>query len=329
MENVLYTKISFQQNIWSGITDQDLTIREVLGMIKSGTYNTKVLELRNLLDNNNQDEYNNKKKSLPAVTFSATFIERRSQSNVKNYNSIIVLDIDKLDTDQILECERKLMQDKYVFSYWRSPSNRGFKGLVRIQFSGIDDKIGIDQKHKSAFYKLSRYFDQELCLKIDNSGSDITRLCLLSYDTNLVVKENITYFEVLSADLNLRLNQGNNNSTSNNGTSERDKLYNPYQKNSPVYRKQMTDIIRFLTKKGLSITFDYESWFRVAMAIANSFTYDVGLKYFLKLSAMDCEKYDEENCKKFLAYCYSKTKKLIKFTCIIDLAKEKGFRTRL
>ena len=55
---------------------------------------------------------------------------------------------------------------------------------------------------------------------------------------------------------------------------------------------------KFLTKNEKSITFDYDDWLRVALAIAGSFTYEVGLRYFIELSKMDGIKFNENNCKK-------------------------------
>ena len=42
-----------------------------------------------------------------------------------------------------------------------------------------------------------------------------------------------------------------------------------------------------MTKRNLSITNSYEEWYRIALAIANTFTYEIGEKYFLKISKID------------------------------------------
>ena len=72
--------------------------------------------------------------------------------------SQVQLEIDKLTEKQIIENQNQLLNDDYVFSFWRSPSNKGFKGLVFIDFKNINIEIDLDKQHKSAFKKLSDYF---------------------------------------------------------------------------------------------------------------------------------------------------------------------------
>lgn len=42
------------------------------------------------------------KKSLPAFTVSATYEGARRAENIMQYNGIVVLDIDKLDADEVI-----------------------------------------------------------------------------------------------------------------------------------------------------------------------------------------------------------------------------------
>ena len=88
----------------------------------------------------------------------------------------------------------------------------------------------------------------------------------------------------------------------------------------------MKNIIKYLTKNKLSITNSYDEWYRVAIIIANSFTYDVGEKYFLQLSQLDKSKYNEVECKNILIDCYENSRGEINFNSIIHLASEKGFK---
>ena len=110
--------------------------------------------------------------------------------------------------------------------------------------------------------------------------------------------------------------------------SNRDALYNPAERNNQYNRKLMTDIIRHLTNKNLSITFLYSDWCKVAMAIANTFTYDIGLNYFRKLSKLDEAKYNEIHCANFLLNCYEIKNGKVTFASIIHLANEKRYKTK-
>jgi hypothetical protein len=111
-------------------------------------------------------------------------------------------------------------------------------------------------------------------------------------------------------------------------TSNKDALYNPLERNKQHDRKLMTDIIRHLRNKNLSITYSYGEWCKVAMAIANTFTYDIGLKYFTKLSKLDSGKYNEIHCTNFLINCYETRNGNVNFASIIHIANEKGYKTK-
>ena len=86
-------------------------------------------------------------------------------------------------------------------------------------------------------------------------------------------------------------------------------------------------IIKYLKKNNKSITVTYTDWFRVALAIANSFTHEVGQKYYLQLCELDGDNYDEYKSKYLLDYCYANRKLgKIGFPTIVYLAKQAGFK---
>jgi len=326
--DILTYKVSFQENTWSKISSEP-TIENILGLIKSDTYKSRITELRIRLKNGDQEFYDNFKKQLPAVTFSGTFNEKRTSENLKSYNPLLVIDIDKLDKEELETTYTILLKDEYVLSFWLSPSNKGLKGLVSINYEYENKEIDLNTKHKSAFNKLSNYFIETYRIELDKSGSDITRLCFLSYDENLVLKNDYKRFEVNEDDILLKKKQDSPKSgVKLKFASNRDALYNPAGRDNKFNRKLMTDILRFLRNKSLSITYTYEDWCKVAMAISNSFTYDVGLKYFLKLSAMDSEKFNEITCTNFLMNCYETRKGNLNFSSIVYLANQKGYKTK-
>lgn len=326
--NILNLTVSFQENTWSEIILEP-TIETILKEIKSDKYKPQISALRLSLENGDHEFYDNYKKKLPAVTFSATFNQRRKSDNLKNYNSLIVIDIDKLQEEQIIENYNQLLKDEYVIAFWRSPSNKGFKGLVAIDFR-VDnkEKNELEKLHKSAFKKLSDYFLINYNIELDNSGSDITRLCFLSFDQNAVIKPNVKKFIINNEDILLSNKKEASKKSDQKFISSKDALYNHNNRNKPLDRKLMSDIIRYLANKQLSITYTYKEWCKVAMTIANTFTYDIGLNYFLKLSKLDSSKYDVINCTNFLIDCYETRKGNINFSSIIYLANQKGYKTK-
>ena len=110
--------------------------------------------------------------------------------------------------------------------------------------------------------------------------------------------------------------------------NKKDSLYNPKGKNLPSNRLAIKSIIRFLSKRDLSITNTYEKWYRVAFAIATSFTYDIGEKYFLSLCRLDKAKHNEIESKNLLISCYEKTGFKISFNTIYHYAQEYGYKSK-
>lgn len=324
---ILKLRVSYQENAWASLTNE-ISIQESLERIKSETFKPKISELRHFLENGKKAEYDKNKVKLPAVTFCATFNNKRKKDDLKNYNSIIVIDIDKLDSEDLIKVWNFLANDELVFTFWKSPSNKGVKGLISVQYDFELNDTNIDLAHKSAFSKLSDYFNNNYQIELDKSGSDTTRLCFFSHDSDLVLKDNYKSFEVLASDQLILKTKKSDKTVSIKSVSNQDSLYNPVNKNNQSDRKTIGSIITFLERKNISITKSYENWYKVAMSIANSFTYDIGLKYFNRLSAIDKEKYDEINCTNFLQNCYESRNGSIKFNSLIHLANEKGYLTK-
>ncbi len=327
LTNILNMKVSFQANAWTEIASE-LTIEAVLNQIKSDKHKRQIEDLRNKLKQGDKENYDNYKKKLPAVTFSATFNSRRTNEYLKSYNPLIIIDIDKLNPQQLKTTYDNLFGDPCVISFWLSPSNHGYKGIVAIDFQINEDEIDLVTKHKSAFKKLSEYFLEKYDIELDKSGSDITRLCFLSHDNFLVKKLVFENFVVTNEDLIVTGKSPANKNIKLSFASNLDALYNPTGKNNQFDRKIMTDIIRHLRNKKQSITHNYEEWCKVAMSIANTFTYEIGLNYFLKLSSLDTNKYNEVACTNFLINCYETRKGNINFSSLIYLANQKGYTTK-
>lgn len=327
LNDILKYKVSYQENTWTSLS-KDITIGESLELIKSNTYKSRIERLRNHLKNGNKAEYDKHKVTLPAVTFCATFEKKRRKEYLNTYNSIIVIDIDKLEDKELKQVWNFLEKDPLIFTFWKSPSNKGIKGLISIKYDFEFNKEDIDLIHKSAFKKSAIYFDEKYGIELDNSGSDITRLCFFSYDNELILKNDYKSFEILKSDLLVIKTEQKGKTTKIKSVSNKDALYNPSNRNNQRDRKTISSILKFLEHKNLSITNSYENWYKVAMSITNSFTYDIGLNYFKRFSAIDKEKYNEINCTNFLQNCYESRNGSINFNYIIHLANEKDYFTK-
>lgn len=326
IKDILQYKVSFQLTTWTPVS-KELTIGEVLTEIKSDKYLLQVNNLRQLLKDGNGESYGIHKKNLPSITFCGTFNERRKRELLKSYNSLIVIDIDNLSQEEFGRVKQVLQSAQYVFSFWESPSQKGLKGLVSLSYNFPLNQDNIDKAHKSAFQKLSEYFLSTYQIELDESGSDTTRLCFFSFDPNTIIKEDVNQFVVLEKDIVVSKEKvGIFKSKIVASKGSKDTLFNPKNKNSPENRKTIQSIIKYLSKRSISITSNYEEWYRVAYAIANTFTHEIGEKYYLSLCKLDGSKYNEANSKNMLQYCYENSSDRIRFNSIIYFANQKGYQ---
>jgi len=316
-DTIFSDSVSYQDYAFSKDT-KEISIGNFLDSIKNEKYNNEIIKLRKYLSVGDIKRYNQEKIRLPSVTFSGLFTETRKIESLSKYNDICVIDIDKILSQDIIKYLDLLYSDPFVFSFWLSPSGRGIKGLVK--FSYISEPIISDSYvcHKYAFSELSNYFKGSYNIEIDKSGSDITRLCFVSSDRNLIIKEQTKEFPIdnqslfISASINTR----RKNDLNTNYFILKNYM-NSKGKNKTSTRVEIQKITNFLKKRNLSITSTYENWYRVAYAISNTFTYDLGEKYYLRLCRLDGSRHDEELSKSMLQYCYVNSRNAISFGTVL------------
>lgn len=322
--------IDYQLSIFSNTFDtmgSQTILEKELNDIRIGVYKNQILSCRDaLLNVGDKDLYKKHKSQLKAVTFCGTFKGGRKLSNLVNYNSIIVIDVDGLEGDEAMLVKAKLAQDKYVMALWISPSSQGIKGLIKIA-SSVD-------AHKSFFSSLSIYFLQEYGIELDKSGSDITRLCYVSWDEDIYINYDSEVFKTL-----IELESSQSEEERVTTKLERPKTVPNISLNKSAYateglnnqanRAEIKKIIKFLSGRDLSITDNYSDWMKVAVIIANSFSYDVGESYFLSLCRIDHVKHDENKSKELLKFCYNNRNlnhtNRISFSTLIYMATLKGY----
>lgn len=326
--NLLSLLVSYQENAWAKLS-KDITLGDSLRSIKDGTYKRQVGILRSYIESDQIDLYKANKTKLPAVTFSASFNLIRNRDSIANYNRVLVLDIDNLSNEKLIYVKQILLNDDYIYAFWESPSMAGIKGLIFLEYDDEFEGKDLNASHKYAFKCISKYFQEKYEIELDVSGSDITRLCFFSHDENLFQREEIRRFnikykkEALDMSISEKKDKAN---FSLQATSNR--KFNPLNRNKSSDRYTIKSVITFLKKRGKTITQDYNSWYQVAFAISNTFTYDVGLKHFLELSQLDSEKYNEKNCIAMLEYSYQYSDGSFNFGTIIYLAKINGYREK-
>jgi len=327
LDALLDSTITYQSNARTKSL-QSTTVRESLKFIQEGKFSHQINILRGFIRDNKLDYYKSNKTRLPAVTFSASFSEKRNRSFVKQYNNLLVLDIDNLNIEEMAIVKEKLEQDDHILAFWESPSKAGIKGLVYLDFDEFFDGRDINTSHTFAFKTVQDYFLDVHHIKLDSSGSDITRLCFFSFDVNLFLRASFKPLKILFdkeryGKTAVRVIREN---LVFDGKISKNKMFNPLNRNKPQDRRLISSILRYLKKSNKSITNDYHQWFQIAMSISSTFTYELGPKIFQTLSMLDSDKYSEENCKEMLDYCYQYSDGSFTFGTIIHFAQEVGYK---
>jgi hypothetical protein len=323
---VLSSLISFYPFLWSS-SNEIRTIGSVLEDFKGDKYKSIVLKMRDLYLSD-AEAYNVAKRGLPAATFCATFQNERRKENLQHYNSMMILDIDHIEESEKERIKEDLSGDEFVFAYWDSPSGKGIKGLVPLQYDFDIHITGVDLAHKTAFSEISKYLLTNYGINLDPSGSDYTRLCFISWDVNLVLKKVVNPF-IVREQMEIPVSRNRGMVTSNKKHEiSRDLLFNPLGKNNPHHKNTIKRIINFLRREKLSITYLYDDWMKVGFALANSFTFDLAYKYFHELSQMDPWKYKKDECTRMLENCYHYSFGVITFKTIKFLASQQGYHDK-
>jgi len=332
VDTILDNIVTYQDNAQSSQNLKQMSIGDFLLSIKNEKYKYEVTNLRNYYNKGDLKRYGLGKTRLPSVAFSGLFSGIRSKESLIKYNDVCVIDIDKISIQEIQKCLNILHSDPFVFSFWLSPSGRGIKGLIKFSFIMAPSVSSSHEYHKFAFSELNNYFIKKYNIEIDRTGSDITRLCFVSSDQELVLKEQVDEFPIDNQ--NIPVSFSANKKREKKITSSYFDIkehMNPDGRNKESKRTEIQKIIKFLIKRNLSITDTYEKWYRVAYAISSTFTYKLGEKYYLKLCRLDGPRHNEEESISMLQYCYINSKRAISFGTIryyFDKTKEAwGSRT--
>ena len=168
---------------------EDKPLEKILNDIKIGAYKAEISNIRALLSNDNKEAADQLKKQLIAFTVSGTFNNGRSIDKVETYSQYVILDIDKLSVSQLEDVRNTARLAPYTYVSFVSPSGKGIKIIVKVNTA--------KEHHKEAYKQVVDYYEQALNIGIDTSGSDICRLCFVSFDEDCFINPNADAFEVI------------------------------------------------------------------------------------------------------------------------------------
>ena len=172
-------------SFYKGSTDTigvEVDYKKILAGIKDGRWQKDIQNLLSLRESSGEDSYAESKKSLPSFTIAGTF-HKRAMDQLKEWTTLIVLDIDNLEKQQMYTLFAAFREDPFVHACFISPSGAGLKIIIKLlRFVGPEN-------HLRAFLALEEYFKQNYAVALDKSGKDISRLCYVSYDPELYFNE--------------------------------------------------------------------------------------------------------------------------------------------
>lgn len=303
-------------------------LERVLDAFQKGHFASKISEVRSVLEQLGEEKYKEAKRALPAIAFCGEFAGGHAKENLVRYNNLLVFDIDHLSAIEMQKAYFDLASECHILAFWISPSGSGYKGLIRIDYQNIPESIPLDPCYKKAFSDVTNYFQDHFGIELDTNCSDYSRICYVCWDENLYLNDKATPFSVDCSEVTVGDNKKSPRSSSEkpNPKALVFKPVNVPGKNAQHDRNVVSAILKYLTKRNLSITRLYDDWLRVGFALANAFNYDLGVKYFLAFSRLDADKYDESKCIEKLQECYTNGRGDVTLGTIVEMARSKGFK---
>lgn len=173
------------------------SLADVLDDIRTCRYAEKINLLRTLYpcgshpDKSASEEYRNKKKELPAFTASGIFSGRKATDLIL-HSGFICIDLDKL-VGIVQRVRADLKKDPHIAWGFVSPSGEGLK--IGVPIDG--------KKHLEEHRAVQEYFLSKYKLQIDPSCKDVSRLCFLSSDAALWVRQDARQIGAFSPPIRL------------------------------------------------------------------------------------------------------------------------------
>ncbi|WNW01864.1 DUF3987 domain-containing protein [Tenacibaculum sp. HL-MS23] len=250
---------------------EDKPLEKILNDIKLGAYKTEISDIRNLLSNDNKQEADQLKKQLIAFTVSGTFNNGRSIDKINAYSKYVILDIDKLEDSHLQLIKNTTRLASYTYASFISPSGKGLKVIVKVNAS--------KECHKEAYKQVVDYYEQALNIDIDTSGSDICRLCFVSYDEDCFINANADTFEVII---------------------KPKEIAPPIKQNNQI-NNDIEAYISEIEKTATDITGNYETWRNLGFALSEEYG-ERGREYYHRISRFYI-KYNYQECDKQFTNC--------------------------
>jgi predicted P-loop ATPase len=215
-----------------------------LQYIQDGKWQDHVLPIRAMKV---KEERTAAKKTVPYVTVSGTFSERKI-SGLTKHSGFVAIDVDDVDPEEVKSI---VCVDRHVYAAFTSISGRGLCIVFRINA----------EKHAEAFEGLQEYLYINYGVVIDPSGKDVSRPRFISYDPHLYLNVNADKF-----------------------TSYPKKKKAITKIPDVVFvQDDFDEIVKTIASRSIDITGGYHQWLGISYGIADKFG-AAGRQYFHTIS---------------------------------------------
>jgi len=164
----------FKRNLYNLYATKVVDIYETYKMVTDTIRKYRTDTVRRLVTEKEQRKYKN--ENFDYVTFSGTFTKRNNASLIQ-HSELLTVDIDDISTvTKLQSIKSKLLEDVYFATelLFTSPRGKGLKWIIKISLA--------EATHLEYFRAISNYLKQTYNIKVDASGSDVSRACFLPYD---------------------------------------------------------------------------------------------------------------------------------------------------
>lgn len=175
--------VSFFENLRS--KGYQVELRSILEDIRNGRWADLIRNARGLPVGS--QAYQKAKRGLPSFMVSGTSSGGRKSKDFLAHSGCLQIDIDKVEGESVSSLRDRLGQDRYILAAWISPSGLGVKAIMLIP--------ACSRHHKKAFRFAYEYMRRTHSVEIDPSCSDLTRVCYISHDPDLVYNPSATSLE--------------------------------------------------------------------------------------------------------------------------------------
>ncbi len=130
------------------------------------------------------------KKRLPGAMWSGSFRSRRSNDpdRLLQHSGLLCADLDELG-DRITEVRKGLINSPHLWALFTSPTGDGLKCVFRV--------LPEPEKHNGSFRAVEQHVRALTGVQIDESCSDVGRLCFLSHDPEVYWNDNAIELSLL------------------------------------------------------------------------------------------------------------------------------------